>query len=141
LIGVSGVIVPLSRPAAAVTTLKVEPGGYWPCVTRLSRGVVGSVFSCERCSGTRFGSYGGLEANTLTRPVFGSIATTAPKPTALSSSMASFCAAGSIEVTMSLPCFVPPWSWSRIDLNSDSAPISSPLWYFSNSESPCVTKL
>ena len=26
-IAVSGVIVPLSRPAAAVTTLKVEPGG------------------------------------------------------------------------------------------------------------------
>jgi len=29
------VIVPLSKPAAAVTTLKVEPGGYWPWVARL----------------------------------------------------------------------------------------------------------
>ena len=35
---VSGVIVPLSSPAAAVTTLKVEPGGYWPWVARSSSG-------------------------------------------------------------------------------------------------------
>ena len=53
---VSGVIVPLSSPAAAVTTLKVEPGGYWPWVARSSSGEVGSWFSSERCSGTRLGS-------------------------------------------------------------------------------------
>ena len=31
-----GVYLPLSIAAVAVTTLKVEPGGYWPCVARLS---------------------------------------------------------------------------------------------------------
>ena len=47
-IGVSGVIVPLSRPAAAVTTLKVEPGGYWPWVARSKSGVsISFVFSFE----------------------------------------------------------------------------------------------
>ena len=56
LIVVSGVIAPLSSPAAAVTTLKVEPGGYWPWVARLNSGEVGSLFSSPRCSGTRFGS-------------------------------------------------------------------------------------
>ena len=82
LIAVSGVIAPLSRPAVAVTTLKVEPGGYWPWVARLKSGEVGSWLSSSRCSGTRFGSYGGFDASTLTRPVDGSIATTAPNPTA-----------------------------------------------------------
>ena len=35
---VSGVYLPLSNAAVAVTTLKVEPGAYSPWVARLSSG-------------------------------------------------------------------------------------------------------
>ena len=38
----SGLIAPESSAAVAVTSLKVEPGGYWPWVTRFSIGEPGS---------------------------------------------------------------------------------------------------
>ena len=71
LIVVSGVIVPLSRPAAAVTTLKVEPGGYWPWVARLNSGEVGSALSRRGVRGPGSGRTGGFEASTWTRPLGG----------------------------------------------------------------------
>ena len=42
---VSGVTLPVSSAAVAVTTLKVEPGGYSSCVVRLSSGWFGSPLS------------------------------------------------------------------------------------------------
>ena len=52
---VSGVIFPLSSAAVAVTTLKVEPGGYSSCVARLSSGWFGGRCSAGR-SATGSGS-------------------------------------------------------------------------------------
>ena len=76
---VSGVIFPLSSAAVAVTTLKVEPGGYSSCVVRLRSGWFRrSLFSWPICDGIRFGSYSGIDTITRTLPVDGSIATTAP---------------------------------------------------------------
>src|SRR5438874_8882099 len=40
-----GVYLPLSIAAVAVTTLNVEPGGYWACVERLSVEMPGPVAS------------------------------------------------------------------------------------------------
>src|SRR5215207_468880 len=40
----SGVNFPESSAAVAVTTLNVDPGGYWPWVVRLSSGASGSWF-------------------------------------------------------------------------------------------------
>src|SRR5947209_7730278 len=42
----SGVYRPESSAAAAVTTLKVDPGAYLACVARLRRGDEESPFSC-----------------------------------------------------------------------------------------------
>src|SRR5438309_11954089 len=39
-VGVSG-LVPLASSAAVVTTLNVEPGGYWPATARLNGSVSG----------------------------------------------------------------------------------------------------
>ena len=89
----------------------------------------------------RFGSYGGLDASASTRPLAGSIATTAPKPCSRSEDIATCCAAGSMLVTMSSPSWLRPESCSRIEPNSDSLPTSSSLWNFSNSLSPWRTKL
>ena len=75
----SGVNLPLSSAAAAVTTLKVEPGR----VAGLRRAVEERL-GPRRCSaprsgpGTSFGSYSGTLTITRTRPVCGSRATIAP---------------------------------------------------------------
>src|SRR5919202_1742431 len=76
-----GVYLPESIAAIAVTTLKVEPGGYPDCVTRSKSG----AFLLSRLSArnvralrTSFGSKPGVLAKTLTAPVRGSSATTAP---------------------------------------------------------------
>ena len=77
---VSGVIVPLSRPAAAVTTLKVEPGGYWPCVARLNSGEVGSCVQLFEVFGDAVRVVGRVRGQHLHPAGAGSIATTAPNP-------------------------------------------------------------
>src|SRR4029078_62891 len=80
LIRVLGVNLPLSSAAVAVTTLNVEPGAYRPCVPRLSRGApLLGLFSLATCRATVLGLWPGVEAIASTRPVLGSIATTAPE--------------------------------------------------------------
>src|SRR3954453_6147380 len=51
----SGVYLPVSRPAAAVTTLNVEPGGYDACVARLNRGEFACRLSWPYFAGMSFG--------------------------------------------------------------------------------------
>src|SRR3954453_7929790 len=55
----SGENLPESIPATAVTTLNVDPGGYWPWVVRLSSGASGSWFRRPKMSGTSLGLYCG----------------------------------------------------------------------------------
>src|SRR3954464_7626945 len=55
----SGENFPESIPATAVTTLNVEPGGYWPWVVRLSSGASGSWLRRPKISGTALGLYCG----------------------------------------------------------------------------------
>ncbi len=76
---------PESRAAAAVSTLKVEPGGYVLRTARLSMGLSGSRFSVaqDRATAERFpdrtdGSYDGADTRARIRPVAGSTAATAP---------------------------------------------------------------
>src|SRR3712207_5860579 len=57
----SFVYLPLSIAATAVTTLNVDPGGYWPSVVRLSADPFSSA-SSERCSRSSFGSNDGTLA-------------------------------------------------------------------------------
>src|SRR3954454_1201954 len=71
-----GVYLPESIAAEAVTTLKVDPGGYFPCVARLS---VDAAAPMPPLDVTRFGLNPGSLAITRTRPVEGSIATTDPR--------------------------------------------------------------
>src|SRR3954451_1073584 len=74
LIRESGVYLPVSRPAVAVTTLNVDPGGYRACVERLKRPEPCSL--PRFCAATTpFGSYDGTLAMTSTLPVDGSKAT------------------------------------------------------------------
>src|SRR4051794_28078070 len=51
----AGVYLPESRPAAAVATLNVEPGGYCPCVARLNRGEFAWRLSWPYFAGMSFG--------------------------------------------------------------------------------------
>ncbi len=99
------VTVPLSSAAAAVTTLKTEPGGYVCPMARLSIGR--SAAALSRCHAaltdvpfpdSSAGSYDGVLASARTRPVRGSTAATAPflRP---SPSNAARCTAGSMVVT------------------------------------------
>jgi hypothetical protein len=101
-----------SSAAAAVTTLKVEPGTSRPALARLRSGAAGSQFASIRPIlpkrfSTRFGSNVGDEAITRTFPVRGSSATTAPHRPARAS-MATCCAVRSRVVTTSFPSIVFP---------------------------------
>jgi hypothetical protein len=85
-----------------------EPGGYRPCVARLTSAlpVVGSLPWTARV-----GSKLGQDALTSTRPVRGSIANTAPGlPVAASALIAARCAAGISESCTSSPVTRPPAS-------------------------------
>ena len=77
----SGVNLPLSRAAVAVTTFIVEPGGYPACVARLKRGALVSELSLLNVFefSTEFGSYSGMLTIALISPVDGTIATTEPR--------------------------------------------------------------
>src|SRR4051812_23167561 len=79
------VTTPASSAAAAVTTLKVAPGGYVCRPARLSIGFSGSSFSRAQADSTASpfpdssaGSYDGVDTSARIRPVAGSIAATAP---------------------------------------------------------------
>ena len=112
---VSGVYFPVPSAAAAVTSLKVEPGGRTSSIARLFSGL-GLAFS-RRCLvlpaatkswlAIRLGLKVGLETIARILPVRGSIATTAPRtllPSARSPSYAACCASGS-TVRVTLPPF------------------------------------
>jgi hypothetical protein len=70
--------------AAAVTTLKVEPGGYWAWITRSIRGWAGLFWNCAAYwalvmpSANWVGSYVGDDAMAMIWPLLGSITTTPP---------------------------------------------------------------
>ena len=88
-------ILPLSSSVIAINGLKVEPGGYIPCVTRLINGRCQSSFSDFQVSLSMpsintLGSKLGLDTNANTPPVCGSIATNAPRRLPIKRS-ASFC--------------------------------------------------
>ncbi len=77
---------PASRAAAAVTILKVEPGGYVSRSARLSIGRAGSSFSAVQAvfalvpvPESTDGSYEGLLTSARILPVAGSRAATAPR--------------------------------------------------------------
>src|SRR5919197_2479048 len=120
----SGVKRPVSSAAEAVTTLKVEPGAYRPCVARSKRGVFGlhgpwPTAIRLKCFSTRFGLYVGLEARTKTLPVEGSSATAAAHLPARSW-FASRCARGLIVVYRLFPLTVTPFTrsivvWKTVD--------------------------
>ena len=62
----------------------VEPGGYWPRSARLLSGLSGELLSASQLAGSmpstkRLGSKPGRETRASTSPVFGSIATSAPR--------------------------------------------------------------
>ena len=118
--------LPESIAAIAVTTLNVDPGGYWPWVVRLSSGASGSWFSRLKMSGIRLGSYCGTLAITFTAPELGSNATTAPfwPPRA---SMATRWARVSRVVKTLSPSWRLPCSSSTIDVMSSRAPVSALL--------------
>ena len=80
----SGERLPYSSAASAMKGLMVEPGGYWPRSARLLSGLSGELLSASQFCGSmpstkRFGSKPGLETSASTSPVFGSIATSAPR--------------------------------------------------------------
>ena len=111
---------PVSSAAAAVITLKVEPGVYRPLVARLISGAPGEQFTfvarraiAPKWRSTRFGSYDGDEAITSTAPVLGSSATTAPQLSP-SASSAACCAFESIVSTRLFPVTVAPFSVSSV---------------------------
>src|ERR1700733_14588482 len=93
----SGVYMPLSIAAVAVTILNVEPGAYAPWVTRLN-----VVFVTLLFVGGSLSSYPGLAYMTLTAPVLGSSATTEPAIPA-SACWAARCPFGSSVVYTSSP--------------------------------------
>ncbi len=104
----SVVYLPLSSASAAITGLIEEPGGYRPCVARLTSAL--PVAGREPWT-ARLGSKLGQDALTSTRPVRGSIAKTAPAlPVAASALIAARCAAGISESCTSSPSTVPPAS-------------------------------
>lgn len=100
---------PASSAAAAVTTLKVEPGGYVCRTARFSIGLSASPLSRaqDRPTVASFpesaaGLYDGVDTSARIRPLDGSIAATAPlRPR--SPSYAACCAARSRVVTTSPP--------------------------------------
>src|SRR5450759_775366 len=80
---VLGVMTFSSRPATAMTILKVDPGGYWPFKARFSRGwVLSLLIFCHswvvsprsKASWEKVGE----DARARTRPVLGSRATMPP---------------------------------------------------------------
>jgi outer membrane protein insertion porin family len=78
-----GVIRPSSSATSAPSGLKVDPGGYTPCIPLLSIGDAGftkSLLKFFRAVGpvSSFGSYPGAEAIAIMPPVLGSMATTLP---------------------------------------------------------------
>ena len=86
--------LPLSKMAMAMKGLKVEPGGYKPCMVRLIIGVSqfsfkAFQFSLSMPSMNKLGSNDGLDTKAKTPPVCGSIATTAPRR--LPSNSSAFC--------------------------------------------------
>ncbi len=106
---------PASSAAAAVTTLKVDPGGYVLRTARFSIGLSASPFSrvqdrptAESFPDSAAGSYDGVDTSARIRPVDGSIAATAPlRPS--SPSYAACWAARSRVVATSPPAF-----WERV---------------------------
>lgn len=101
---------PESRAAAAVTILKVEPGGYVSRSARFSIGLAGSAFSRSQAALTRppvpdsaAGSYEGLLTSARIFPVAGSTAATAPRLPARPAYAASC-----IPARMVVAAFPPP---------------------------------
>ena len=77
---------PISRPAAAVTSLNTDPGTYRPWVARSSSGASASPSSVRqivpargRVGSAAAGRTSGVLTSARTRPVDGSMATTAPR--------------------------------------------------------------
>ena len=107
----SFVYLPLSIAATAVTTLNVEPGGYWP-----ERGAVQRARRRQRLRVARsrrsFGSNDGVDAMTLTRPV--AARARRPRPAARSAPTARRAGrpgrASCAPRGRAAPC---PASWSR----------------------------
>ena len=80
----SGVRLPADSAASAMNGLIVEPGGYCPRSARLLSGLSGELLSWSQLCGSipstnRLGSKPGLETSASTSPVFGSMATSAPR--------------------------------------------------------------
>src|SRR5437588_11223063 len=81
---------PLRNPARVVTTLKVEPGGN-ALTARLMSGFASSLRSVSQSFALMlgmkvFGSKDGTDAIARMFPLFGSITTAAPHPTARNAS-------------------------------------------------------
>lgn len=97
---------PESSAAAAVITLKVEPGGYVLRTARFSIGLSASRFrvdqdlaTAERFPDRTDGSYDGADTRARIRPVDGSMAATAPLRPARPSYAASCAALRSVVTT------------------------------------------
>ena len=79
-----GVVTPSDRPPSAITGFTVEPGGYSPRMARFNSGT--SMLSRSAAYSGRlrprpkgFGSKPGVDTIAMTSPLFGSMATTAPR--------------------------------------------------------------
>ena len=112
----SGVYLPVSSAAVAVTVFIVEPGGKRPWVARLN------VWACAGS----LGLYEGVAASTRTAPVLTSIATTAPGLPA-SPWKAVSCALGSSDVRRSSPTSCGPSSRWIAPIASLRRPVSASL--------------
>ena len=112
----SGVYLPESSAAVAVTVFIVEPGGKRPCVARLK---VLAFFGS-------FGLYDGVAASTRTAPVLTSSATTAPGCPARLWNATSW-ARGTSVVRRSSPTSCGPSSRSSAPIASLRRPVSASL--------------
>ena len=123
----SGVTLPVSSAAVAVTTLKVEPGGYSSCVVRFRSGWFGSLLMLAEL---RTGSGSGrTPGSTPSRAPCRSAARAPPRrPCARPGRpRPPACRATSRFVTTSLPSRSRLSRPDRIEANSSSLPVSSSL--------------
>ncbi len=133
--------MPLSIAAAAVTSLKVDPGASVIWIARLRSGWVGSALSSSYLSvaavksweASWLGSKVGSETIARILPVAGSRATTAPctsGPSACSPSNAAVWAAGSrVSETLPPSVLLPLMrSTRRVTNNRESLPDSTSFW-------------